>query len=106
MILSGFVVLAIALLSASVASAQQLSPRNANYTIDVTLDARARTLTGRETLVWTNTSAASTTELQFHLYYNAWGIATPPGCASTPSHRGGRSQARDETQISPLSTSR
>jgi hypothetical protein len=72
MILRALVVLVIALSSASVAGAQQLSPRNANYTIDVTLDTRARTLTGRETLVWTNTSAASTTELQFHLYYNAW----------------------------------
>jgi hypothetical protein len=50
----------------------QLSPRNANYRIDVRLDARARTLTGRETLVWTNISGAATSELQFHLYYNAW----------------------------------
>ena len=49
-----------------------LSPRNANYTIDVRLDARAHTLTGRETLVWTNISKAATSELQFHLYYNAW----------------------------------
>ena len=49
-----------------------LSPRNANYTIDVRLDAPARTLTGRETLTWTNISGAPTGELQFHLYYNAW----------------------------------
>jgi hypothetical protein len=54
------------------ARAQALSPRNANYTIDVTLDTRARTLRGRETLVWTNVTTASTSELQFHLYYNAW----------------------------------
>ena len=54
------------------ADAQPLSPRNANYTIDVTLDARARTLNARETLVWTNITNASTDELQFHLYYNAW----------------------------------
>jgi hypothetical protein len=72
MILRGFVVIAIALASANHAGAQPLSPRNANYTIDVTLDTRARTLTGRETVVWTNTSAVSATELQFHLYYNAW----------------------------------
>jgi hypothetical protein len=71
-ILRTFVVLVIALSSASVAAAQQLSPRNANYTIDVKLDTRARTLTGRETLVWTNITTAATAELQFHLYYNAW----------------------------------
>jgi hypothetical protein len=49
-----------------------LSPRNANYTIDAKLDARARRLAGRETLVWTNIANAETRELQFHLYYNAW----------------------------------
>ena len=49
-----------------------LSPRNANYTIDVRLDAQAHTLSGHETLVWTNISGAATRELQFHLYYNAW----------------------------------
>ncbi len=74
-------VLAILLLTLASAYAQErtpgavprpLSPRNANYTIDVRLDAAARTLTGRETLVWTNISTAAATELQFHLYYNAW----------------------------------
>jgi len=54
------------------ARAQPPSPRNANYTIDVRLDARARTLSARETLVWTNTTASAAAELQFHLYYNAW----------------------------------
>jgi hypothetical protein len=49
-----------------------LSPRNASYTIDVRLDARARTLAGREILRWTNITTAETRELQFHLYYNAW----------------------------------
>jgi len=53
-------------------AAQELSPRNANYTIDVRLDAQARTLTAHETLVWRNITSASTSELQFHLYYNAW----------------------------------
>ncbi|MEO5569167.1 MAG: M1 family metallopeptidase [Gemmatimonadaceae bacterium] len=53
-------------------AAQGLSPRNANYAIDVRLDPKARTLTGRETLVWTNITSASTAELQFHLYYNGW----------------------------------
>lgn len=49
-----------------------LSPRNANYEIEVTLDHAARTLTGRETLRWRNISANPATELQFHLYWNGW----------------------------------
>ena len=53
-------------------AAQDLSPRNANYTIDARLDAQARTIKGREVLVWTNISSAPIRELQFHLYYNAW----------------------------------
>ena len=48
------------------------SPRNANYSIDVRLDTGRRTLTGREVLTWRNISNSTTTELQFHLYYNAW----------------------------------
>ena len=70
--LRAFLVLAVALTRAAAADAQPLSPRNANYTIDVKLDTRARTLSARETLVWTNITSASTNELQFHLYYNAW----------------------------------
>ena len=48
------------------------SPRNANYSIDVQLDAATRTLTGQGVLTWRNISSISTSELQFHLYYNAW----------------------------------
>jgi aminopeptidase N len=48
------------------------SPRNASYDIDVRLDHTTRTLTGRETIRWRNTSAKPTSELQFHLYWNAW----------------------------------
>ena len=72
MILRACLAMAVVLTRALSADAQPLSPRNANYTIDVTLDARARTLSARETLVWTNITNASTDELQFHLYYNAW----------------------------------
>jgi len=71
-ILRACLAMAVVLTRALSAEAQPLSPRNANYTIDVTLDTRARTLTARETLVWTNITNASTDELQFHLYYNAW----------------------------------
>ena len=48
------------------------SPRNASYDIDVRLDHAARTLTGRETIRWRNSSGNPTSELQFHLYWNAW----------------------------------
>lgn len=49
-----------------------LSPRNASYSVDVRLDHASRTLTGREVITWRNISGASTSELRFHLYYNAW----------------------------------
>jgi hypothetical protein len=48
------------------------SPRNANYSIEVRLDHASHTLTGREVLTWRNITAAATSELPFHLYYNAW----------------------------------
>jgi hypothetical protein len=51
---------------------QDRTPPNANYSIDVQLDAQRRTLTGRETLTWTNIGGGPVRELQFHLYYNAW----------------------------------
>lgn len=53
-------------------AAGALSPRNASYDIDVRLDHGARTLTGRETIRWRNISTHTATELQFHLYWNAW----------------------------------
>ena len=49
-----------------------LSARNANYSIDVRLDHASRTLAGREVITWRNTAAVATSELRFHVYYNAW----------------------------------
>ncbi|HTP81128.1 MAG TPA: M1 family metallopeptidase [Bacteroidota bacterium] len=49
-----------------------LSPRNANYTISVVLDAQKKTLTGKETLIWRNISRDRIRELRFHLYLNAF----------------------------------
>jgi len=49
-----------------------LSPRNANYTIDASLEPARRTITGRELITWRNISTKTATELQFHLYWNAW----------------------------------
>ena len=48
------------------------SARNASYAIRVRLDPAAHTLDGREVLTWRNISRAATSELRFHLYYNAW----------------------------------
>ena len=53
-------------------SNKQLSPRNANYDIDVKLDPKTKTLKGNEFLTWTNLSKDNVSELQFHLYLNAF----------------------------------
>jgi len=64
------------LLASSLADAAQaiepLSPRNANYRIEVTLDAEAKMLEGRQVLSWRNIQEQPTDELWFHLYWNAW----------------------------------
>ncbi len=52
--------------------AQPLSPRIANYTISVSLDAEKKILHGKETLRWLNTSKDRINELRFHLYLNAF----------------------------------
>ena len=52
--------------------APPLSPRNANYSIDVTLDPVSRTITGSEVITWRNITTKAVGDLQFHLYWNAW----------------------------------
>jgi aminopeptidase N len=54
------------------AQAAPLSPRNANYDIDVTLDPAARTLTGSEVIEWRNTGDLPAYSLRLHLYWNAF----------------------------------
>lgn len=49
-----------------------LSPRNANYTIEVKLDPERKILEGREVISWRNDRDRPANELWFHLYYNAW----------------------------------
>jgi hypothetical protein len=49
-----------------------LSARNASYAIAARLDPAARTILGTETIVWRNITGTTATELQFHLYWNAW----------------------------------
>ena len=56
----------------SVVITPPLSPRNASYTITARLDPATRTITGSETITWRNITTAAATELQFHLYWNAW----------------------------------
>jgi hypothetical protein len=48
------------------------SPRNANYSIDATLDPISRTITGSEVITWRNITTKPAADLQFHLYWNAW----------------------------------
>jgi hypothetical protein len=48
------------------------SPRNADYTITARLDPATRTITGTEVITWRNITANAATDLQFHLYWNAW----------------------------------
>ncbi|MCH7665815.1 MAG: M1 family metallopeptidase [Acidobacteria bacterium] len=52
--------------------AVDLSPRNANYTISVSLDPETKLLEGRQVVLWRNIQNAATGELRFHLYWNAW----------------------------------
>lgn len=54
------------------ADARQKSPQNASYTLAATLDPAARTIAGRGRLTWRNITASPTSELQFHMYWNAW----------------------------------
>ncbi|GAB3887566.1 M1 family metallopeptidase [Spirosoma agri] len=49
-----------------------LSPRLANYQIDVKLDPATKKIDGQETLTWRNASTDVIRELQFHLYLNAF----------------------------------
>jgi hypothetical protein len=49
-----------------------LSPRNANYVIDARLNADAGTIDGDEVITWRNITNTAASELQFHLYWNAW----------------------------------
>jgi hypothetical protein len=51
---------------------QPLSPRIANYNIDVHLDTGLKRLFARETLTWRNTSSDTICDLQFHMYLNAF----------------------------------
>lgn len=55
-----------------VTTARPLSPRNANYTIEVRLDPEKKLLTGKVVLEWRNLTLRPARELRFHLYWNGW----------------------------------
>ena len=55
-----------------VVASENSSPRNANYTIEVSLDPEGKILVGSQTVVWRNIQSAATDELWFHLYWNGW----------------------------------
>lgn len=56
----------------SVIFEEPLSPRIANYDIDVKLDTSNRMLHGQETLTWFNKTEKPVQDLHFHLYLNAF----------------------------------
>jgi hypothetical protein len=49
-----------------------LSPRNANYDINVRLDHVTRTLTGAEVIDWRNIGQSAADSVRLHLYWNGW----------------------------------
>lgn len=51
---------------------EPLSPRIANYDIDVRLDTQTRRLEAQQVLTWHNRSTDVITEMHFHLYLNAF----------------------------------
>ena len=70
---------------------EPLSPRIANYNIDVSLDTEKRLLDGKEVLVWHNKTGSTIKELQFHLYLNAFRNSKSTFMErSGGSHRGNR----------------
>ncbi len=69
--LFGLIWLAVGALSLA-AQPARISPRNANYTIDVRLDREAKTLVGHQVVTWRNIQSSPTDELWFHLYWNGW----------------------------------
>ena len=66
------VILALQPASGQIMFKKPLSPRNASYTMDITLNTETKQIEGSETLVWRNITSRPAQELQFHLYMNAF----------------------------------
>jgi hypothetical protein len=72
------------------------SPRIANYKIDVRLDPETRKLHGSQILTWRNDSNDELSELQFHMYLNAFKNELSTFMKeSSGRHRGMRSQKEE-----------
>jgi len=71
-VLFSFFVLTSILFSQKPMFPEPLSPRIANYKIDVTLDDENKVIHANETLAWKNDSNDKINELQFHLYLNGF----------------------------------
>ena len=54
------------------ATPANVSPRVADYDIDVTLDPAARTLTGTEVITWRNTGQIPAYSVRLHMFWNAF----------------------------------
>lgn len=65
---------ALALSAVPLADAELALPATgrADYLIAASLDPAQRMISGRAEVSWTNHTAVSTSELRFHLYWNAW----------------------------------
>ena len=72
LLLDAFIVLSPLINAQPVLFKEPLSSRIANYDIDVRLDTKKRLLHGHEVIRWFNKSSDVITELQFHLYLNAF----------------------------------
>ena len=76
------------------ASAQPQSPETpsnrVDYEIEARLDDETKVLEGSETIHWTNNSGVATSELQFHLYLNAFSNnRTSYASEGAPAHKKG-----------------
>jgi hypothetical protein len=72
-----------------------LSERRVSYTMDVTLDPEARTVTGTERVTWRNPGTTPVSELQFHLYLNAFKPGSTYMNESGGVHRGFAAEGDD-----------
>ncbi len=71
-LLLGVLVFIVSILPHTWAQSDPLSPRIANYDIQVELDVEQKKLRGTTQLTWRNTSADTIRQMPFHLYYNAF----------------------------------
>ncbi len=77
-------------------SATPLSDRTVAYTMDVTLDPDARTVSGTMRVRWTNTDAVPVDTLMWHLYLNAFREQSTWMAESGGSHRGSTVEGEDK----------